>query len=279
MNAAPKAAEPPLLSAVPSTLRIPLAARALGGALFPRMAVDDRHAADALARMGDDGQQWLRDRQSVYGTLGRTRRFRDQALEFLARHPDAHVFNLGCGLSDYLQWLDNGRMAMTDADLPEVMAIRRDILPPRHERHDLAELDLTAPDWWERLNLPASRDAAPVFLMSEGVFMYLEPATVNAVLATFGERAPAGSVFTFDVMCWLAVGRAKHHTSVKHTDAEFHWGPRRLADLTAPHPRLALQAAHQVMGGYSLFYTLLQPTFQAITGVPFYAVYTLGAGR
>ncbi|MGE0799808.1 MAG: class I SAM-dependent methyltransferase [Lautropia sp.] len=271
--------EAPALSAVPSTLRIPLAARALGGTLFPQMAVEDRYAADALARMGDDGQQWLRDRQSVYGTLGRTRRFRNQALEFLACYPDAQVANLGCGLSDYLQWIDNGRMRMTDADLPEVMTIRREILPSRHARHVLAELDLTAPDWWQRLGLPASRDDRPVFLMSEGVFMYLKPATVSAVLATFGERAPAGSIFTFDAMCWLGVGRARHHTSVKHTDAEFHWGPRKLADLTAPHPRLTLQSVHQVMGGYSLFYKLLQPTFKAITGVPFYAVYTLGGSR
>lgn len=241
------------------------------------MAVDDRYAIEALARMGDDGSQWLSDRKSIYGTLARTRRFRDQARDFVARHPDAQVVNLGCGLSDYLQWIDNDQVRMLDVDLSEVMAIRREILPPRHERHVLAELDLTAPDWWERLGLPASRDAAPVFLMSEGVFMYLQPPIVNAALATFGERAPASSVLTFDAMCWLAVGRAKHHRSVKHTEAEFGWGPRRLADLTAAHPRLTLQAAYQVMGGYSLFYKLLQSTFKALMGVPFYAVYTVEA--
>ncbi|AHC45621.1 hypothetical protein AX27061_1156 [Achromobacter xylosoxidans NBRC 15126 = ATCC 27061] len=239
--------------------------------------MDDRYAIEALARMGDDGSQWLSDRKSIYGTLARTRRFRDQARDFVARHPDAQVVNLGCGLSDYLQWIDNDQVRMLDVDLSEVMAIRREILPPRHERHVLAELDLTAPDWWERLGLPASRDAAPVFLMSEGVFMYLQPPIVNAALATFGERAPAGSVLTFDAMCWLAVGRAKHHRSVKHTEAEFGWGPRRLADLTAAHPRLTLQAAYQVMGGYSLFYKLLQSTFKALMGVPFYAVYTVEA--
>lgn len=264
------------LSAVPSTLRIPLAARAQGASLFPQMAVDDQYAAKALAHLGDDGQQWLHDRQSVYGILARTRRFRDQARDFVARHPDAHIVNLGCGLSNYLQWIDNGRMQMTDSDLPEVMAIRREIMPAEHDRHRLVELDLDNPDWWDMLGLPANRDASPVLLISEGVLMYLQPGQVERVLATFGERAPAGSVFTFDVMCWLAAGRARHHTSVKHTHAEFHWGPRKLADLTAPHPRLALQASEHVMGGYSLFYAWLQPVFKALTGVPLYAVYSLG---
>jgi hypothetical protein len=33
------------------------------------------------------------------------------------------------GLSDHLRWIDNGRMRMTDADLPEVMAIRHESPP------------------------------------------------------------------------------------------------------------------------------------------------------
>ncbi|UJJ32313.1 class I SAM-dependent methyltransferase [Halopseudomonas maritima] len=268
-------ANTPVLAAVPSTLRIPLAARALGGTLFPQMAVEDRHAAAALARLGDDGQQWLKDPQSVYGTLARTQRFRDQARDFVAAHPSAHIANLGCGLSDYLQWIDNGSLRMTDADLPEVMTIRREVMPSEHERHTLSELDLTTPDWWDRLGLPAHRGAEPVFLMSEGVFMYLQPSTVEDILTTFGERASAGSILTFDVMCWLSVGRAKRHTSVKHTDAEFRWGPRKASELAALHPRLRLQGAHQVMGDYSLFYRILQPVFKALTGVPLYAVYTL----
>lgn len=263
------------LSAVPSTLRIPLAARAVGTRLFPSLDVQDRYAAEALSRMDDDGQEWLRDRQSVYGVLARTHSFKDQARRFVAQHPDAHVVNLGCGLSHYLQWLDNGRMRMTDADLAEVMAIRRKVFTPAHERHVQTELDLSQPDWWDLLGLPQSRDEAPVFLMSEGVFMYLQPETVQSVLATFGERAPSGSIFTFDVMCWLSVGRAKLHTSVKQTGAQFNWGPRKLRELTAPHPALRLQNVQQVMGEYSLFYKILQPSFQAVTGVPFYAVYSL----
>lgn len=270
-------ASPPPLSAVPSTLRIPLAARALGGTLFPQLEVGDTHASRLLQAMGDDGQQWLQDRQSTYGVLARTLRFRDHALAFLARHPSAHVANLGCGLSHYLQWLDNGQLRMTDADLPEVMALRQQLLPTQSPRHAQTVLDLSDPQWWDALGLPATRDEPPVFLFSEGVFMYLTPSTVHAILTTFGKRAPAGSVLCFDAMCWLAMGRAKHHTSVRKTHAEFQWGPRKLADLTRPHPRLQLRNSDGVMAGYSLFYRLLEPAFRTMAGVPFYAVYALEA--
>lgn len=270
-----QAQTPSALSAVPSTLRIPLAARALGGTLFPHLAVDDRHAATALAHMGDDGQQWLRDRKSIYGNLVRTHIFRDQARAFVASHPEAHVVNLGCGLSDYLQWIDNGRMRMIDADLPEVMGIRRRIMPATHERHRLSDVDLTAPDWWTRLVLPARRDEAPVFLLCEGVLMYLAPATVKAVLATFGEHAPAGSAFCFDAMCWLSAGKARYHGSVRHTEAQFLWGPRRTAELAGAHPRLVLQGVHRVMKDYGTAFALMETLFQACSGVPIYAVYSL----
>lgn len=264
------------LSAVPSTLRIPLAARALGHTLFPQHGVDDRFAAQALNALGDEGQQWLRDRHSIYGTLARTRCFRSQAKAFLARHPGAHVVNLGCGLAHYVQWLDDGHMRMTDADLPEVLALRRQLLPWELERYALREVDLNDTRWWDSLELPATREEQALFLFSEGVFMYLQPQTVSSVLQTFGERAPAGSVLAFDAMCWLAAGRARQHPSVRHTDAQFHWGPRRIADIASAHPRLQLLAAHQVMESYGLPYSVMVPAFRFLTGVPFYAVYCLG---
>jgi len=264
-----------MASPVSDTLRIPLAARALGHIQFPRMAVNDAIAEHALAKLGDDGGLWLRDRQSVYGVLARTAIFRDLALAYLSRHPAGHVVNLGCGLSHYFQWLDNGQARMTDADLPDVVALRRELLGPTGERQYLAALDLARPGWWDTLGLPTNRDGEPVFLMSEGVFMYLQPPVAAAVLEEFGRRAPAGSTLAFDAMCWLATGRARRHSSVRHTAAEFAWGPRRPSDLTAPHTRLRLAAAHKVMEGYGMPYRALGPLFRLVLGVPFYAVYEL----
>lgn len=265
------------LSAVPSTLRIPLAARAFGDALFPQVAVGDAHARAWLAALGDDGAQWLADRPSVYGTLARTRVFRARAQAYLVQHPDGQLVNLGCGLSHYFQWLDNGRCRMLEADLPEVVAIRRGLGVPGGPRQALAELDLGQPGWWDRLGLAPGRDGAPLFLMCEGVLMYLQPAAVAAVLAEFGERAPPGSVFVLDALSALATGNARLHASIRHTGAEFTWGPARLADLTAPHGRLQLAAVHPVMDGYAPLYALMGLSFQLWMGMPFYALYELRA--
>jgi len=166
---------------------------------------------------------------------------------------------------------------MTDADLPEVLELRHELLPEPGERHDLRELDLTTSGWWEQLGLPRKRSAQPVFLFTEGVLMYLEPAQVEAVLATFGERAPAGSVLAFDAMCWLAVGRGRQHPSVRVTGAEFKWGIRRTAELTQPHPRLSLEGTYRVLEGFGLPYTLFAPMVMLFLGVPLYALYALQA--
>ncbi|MDN7430767.1 class I SAM-dependent methyltransferase [Burkholderia sp. AU45388] len=261
--------------AISDTLRIPLAARALGDSLFPEVAVHDASARDALARLGDDGSLWLKQRSTVYGVLARICVFRDLALDYLKDHPAGHVVNLGCGLSHYFQWLDNGQARMTDADLPDVIALRRAFLGLPGERHALLDLDLCQPGWWDRLGLPKARDAAPVFLMSEGVLMYLPATAVSAILAEFGERASAGSVFAFDSMCWLVAGRGKQHPSIRHTHTEISWGLRRPADLLEPHPRLRLAAAHRVMEGYGLPHSILGPMFRGVLRVPLYAVYEL----
>ncbi|WP_431111883.1 class I SAM-dependent methyltransferase [Variovorax paradoxus] len=265
------------LSAVPSTLRISLAARASGDAMFPQLGVRDAYAASVLEQIRDDWHALPEDRATIYGILNRTRRFRSLAQDFLKHHPGGRVVNMGCGLSHYFQWLDDGECRLTDADLPEVLELRRELIPETNPRHDVCPLDLTSKGWWDQLALPRTRNERPVFLFTEGVLMYLEPQQVQAVFATFGERAPAGSVLAFDAMCWLGVGRAAQHPSVRATGAEFRWGLRRTSEPAEAHPRLRLDPVYRVLEGFGLMYTLFAPLVLMMLGVPLYAVYALTA--
>lgn len=264
------------LDDLPSTLLIPLAARAFGDAMFPAKAIHDAYAALALRSLGADVSHFLDDQASVYGVLSRTTIICDLAREFFSRFPQALGANLGCGLAHYFQWLDRHSNRWLDADLPQVMALRKRLLPAGGERLRHAEVDLSRPGWWDRLALPRQGDEVPMLLICEGVLMYLEPAQVQCVLREFGENAPAGSELLFDTLCWLAVGCAALHPSVRHTNAQFRWGPRCLDDLTAPHPRLVLLSEHAVMDGFGFPLSLIDANFRALYGVPLYGVTRLG---
>jgi O-methyltransferase involved in polyketide biosynthesis len=251
------------LGDVAATLLLPLAARAHGDAMFPRAAIDDAHAAPILERLGVDVSHFLADPVSVYGVLARTAVFRERAARFFERHPGSVGASLGAGLGHYYQWLDNGRNTWIDADLPEVIALREQLIasaPPR--RRNLA-FDLTHTGWWARLGLPHGARRPPVLLICEGVLMYF---------------APPGSLLLCDALCWLAMGHANKHPSICHTHAEFRWGPRDWGEFAAAHPRLHLDAEHAVMEGYGWPWSMMGPMFRLTTGVHFYGVAEIGVG-
>ena len=264
------------LPPVPSTLLIPLAARAHGGRYFPWLDCHDAVAPALLAQMDADVSGTLDDLHTVLHVLWRTRAIQEAGRAFFTTHRQALGVNLGCGLTHYFQWLDGGANQWLDADLPEVMALRRPLLPPPCPRMRHADLDLSHPGWWQRLGLPTQRSATPVLLVCEGVLMYLPPAQVHAVLAEFAQHASAGSRMVLDVMTRQAVGCAARHASVRSTGAEFRWGVGRMAELEAVHPRLQLLREQSVAEGYGWPGIAMDLLWRPWLGAPLYGLATLG---
>lgn len=266
------------LHPVPSTLLIPLAARALGARYFPWLDCRDAVAAGLLQRLGADVDALLDDLPTVFQVLWRTGAVKDAGRAFFTAHPQGLGANLGCGLTQHFQWLDAGANQWLDADLPEVMVLRQQLLPVLGPRMRQAGVDLTQPGWWQRLGLPSRSSAQPVLLVCEGVLMYLQPAQVQAVLAEFGQCAPPGSRMVLDVLTRQAVGRAARHPSVGPTGAEFCWGVGRMAELAAVHPRLRLLREQSVAEAYGWAGLGLDALWQHWLGAPPYGVATLGVG-
>lgn len=264
------------LHPVPSTLLIPLAARAQGGRYFPWLDCHDTVAQALLTQLGADVSGTLDDLPTVLHVLWRTRAIKEAARAFFAEHPQALGVNLGCGLSHHFQWLDTGGNQWLDADLPEVMALRQSLLPLQCPRARHADLDLSQPGWWQRLALPERPDAPPVLLVCEGVLMYLQPAQVQAVLAEFGQCAPPGSRMVLDVMTRQAVGCAARHASVRPLGAEFRWGVGRMTELAAMHPRLKLLREQSAAEGYGWAGIALDALWRPWLGAPLYGLATLG---
>lgn len=266
------------LHAVPSTLLIPLAARAYGAQLYPWLDchdVDARHLLDCLQT---DWRPLLQDRVAVLNVLWRTRVIKAWAEAFFIRYPAATGVALGCGLSHYFQWLDTGANRWIDADLPEVRTLREALLPPARDRRINAVVDLARPGWWDALHLPAADAAAPLFLVCEGVLMYLPPAQVRAILTEFAERAPAGSVFALDAISHRGVGQARHSVSVGPTGAEFRWGLHQIDELRDIHPRLSVAESRSVSECYGWMGWAAETLCLPWTGAPLYSLMALSVG-
>lgn len=219
---------------------IPLMARAWGRRWHLDGGLADQSAEQVLSRLGWQGRAWMPDPVTLGLILWRTRHLVLGATHHFKCHPSAWGVNLGAGLSDYFQWLNNGSNHWVDADLACVMRLRSRCMPRHRHAMDMA-VDLCADNWWAQMTalIPSSRQ--PMWIMLEGVLIYLQPDQVRQVLKSLGGRAPKGSTVAFDVIPRWMVGWPIRTPWSGTPPAVLQWGIESMADLTSIHPRLHLQ--------------------------------------
>jgi O-methyltransferase involved in polyketide biosynthesis len=128
----------------------------------------------------------------------RARTFDDEVLRFLAEHPDGTVVALGEGLETQFWRVDNGRVRWLGVDLPEILAIRAQLLP--HEERVCAHAGSALDDAW----MDEVDPARGLLITAQGLLMYFTPDEVQALIARCRERFP-GAELVFDAIPrWLA---------------------------------------------------------------------------
>ena len=261
-----------MLDAVSSTLLIPLVARARGPSIYPWLDPDDVQAQHVMEKIGDVIDPLLQDRAIMLNVLWRTQLIKRLGEEFFRHHPDAQGINLGAGLSDYFQWLNNGHNSWLDVDLHEVVSLRHLLLPVNSDTAKDLCLDLTQPGWWQNLGLSERNAREPLLLMCEGLLMYLTPTQVRAVFNEIGNNAPEGSQLLCDFMTPLGIGRSHMTPSVSGTGAEFRWGAHNALEVAHLHPRLELMAQHTAAEIYGWACCWAEMCMTPWTGGPLYGV-------
>ncbi len=185
------------LDRVPETLLWTLYHRALEARRSDHL-IDDPMAIELVERIDFPfrerfgGSQGLAQWQAL-----RARRFDEEIRRFLAAHPDGTVVALGEGLETQSWRVDNGRMRWVTVDFPEVIELRRELLPQDERRTLLASSALDF-SWLDHV------EGDDVLVTAQGVLMYLEPEDVRALIAQIGEHFPT---FVFDAVPNWIVGR------------------------------------------------------------------------
>ncbi len=214
------------LSGVAETLLITLYLHALESQRSDALIKDER-AVELVQKISDAGQYDFERIRSLHLSeenmlviILRNREMDRCVRAFLARHPEAAVVHIGCGLDSRFERVDNGRVEWYDLDLPEVIDLRQMLVGGEKERYHLLACSVLEDAWLEAVRAQRQR---PVLFLAEGVFMYLEQAQVKRLVLNLCERFP-GAELAFDV--YSPVHVLRHNLQMSRSKIRFptHWG-------------------------------------------------------
>ena len=176
---------------VQETLVIPLYGRKLCTEQFPNLFQDEK-AVGLIDRIDYDFSVLEKRSKSFahrFGALEVAMRENDlmiEAKEYLKDHPRAALVNLGCGLDQTAENCDNGRCTIYNLDLPDVIAVRNELLPESDRIKNVAA-DLNDPSWFDKIDAQNG-----VCFLSAGVFYYFKTEDVRKLFCEMAKRFPGG---------------------------------------------------------------------------------------
>lgn len=225
------------LQGVAETLLLPLYYRATESQRPDRLIVDEK-AVELMQRLDYDFSRFARFQQERLATLVRIRVFDRCTQDFLARTPDGIVINLGCGLDTRFYRIDGGMAEWYDLDLPEVIALRRDLLGEPSRCHLIASsaFDFT---WMNHVTVEPGR---AVLISTEGVLPYFAEADVRCLILNMMQHFP-GAELIFDALAPFLVRIHNLEFTMTKMQARLKWGLRHGSELEKWQP--GIQVLHE----------------------------------
>ena len=240
---------------VQETLIIPLFGRLVCSERFPQLFSDPeaRRICDSLDYDFEEKRKKMESPVGLFGALEVAQRQYDLRCEveaYLKEHPKAAVVNLGCGLDDTFSKVDNGLCRGWNLDLPDVIAVRNDLLPAGEREQNIA-CDLNDFAWMDLIG-----NSNGTVFFAAGVFYYFRTEEVKKLFTAMAERFP-GAVLVFD-SCNERGAKLMRKTWLKEagiTDVSAFFSLEDEKELAGWSDRFALVSAKSYMRGYRDIYS------------------------
>lgn len=224
-------------SIVAETLLIPLYMRAKESRRGDSAILRDEMAERLVESIDYDYAKFDGAPLSEVGCVVRGWYFDNAVRRFVASRARPVVVNVGCGLDTRYQRLrDCGEALFYETDLPEVIDLRRGLIPePEGDRYIAASLLDT--DWLDELKA-RHPDSSFIFVV-EGVLMYFYEKQVRSFLRAVASRFGGGELW-FDVCGPLMARQVAKPDSLRHHEAQIRSGVYRGREVERWEPRLRL---------------------------------------
>ncbi|KAK0648175.1 O-methyltransferase [Cercophora newfieldiana] len=233
---------PITLTGVSETMLATLAGRAQDAAKPEgQRYLGDTWAKTVLDQLDYKRRSTMTDNVFYLSILARAKQFDIWTTEFLIAHPEGvTVLHLACGLDSRalrLNWRSpsGGKARWIDVDMPEVIALRKKVLPDPEGDYTAMDLDVTDEAWLEEI--PADR---PTLVVMEGLLMYLEQEEVMKLLRRVCERFPSGQILA-DVMGSRFLAMQSGLRTISSTGAVMKSSADYGSELAAAHEKMRVR--------------------------------------
>lgn len=249
---------------VQETLIVPLYGRKICSERFPEL-YSDPSAGELCSKLDYDFSELERKKDSLafeFGALEAAMRQLDlmwEIKDYLKEHPKASVVNLGCGLDQSAKLCDNGLCKRIAIDFPDVIELRKQLIP-EEEREQTLAYDLKNHAWMDEID-----GSNGVIFYAAGVFHYLKRYEVRALVLELSKRFP-GARLVFDSVGKLGlslmlsktlknmgIGEVNGHFYVNNPRTDLNWSTRikvsakdyMLGYYDMKHPKI--RSAHRML--------------------------------
>lgn len=127
----------------------------------------------------------------------RAKKYDKYVVEFTKRYPKATIVNIGCGLDNRFERIDNGEIEFYDLDLQDIIDIKEQLFK-KTERYHYISQSVFDFSWIKNI---AKND---ILFLAEGVFMYCNEKDVKSLFLKLQSEFP-GSEIVCEVLnsMWL----------------------------------------------------------------------------
>lgn len=176
----------------------------------------------------------------VCQTALRAKMLDERANQFVKKHPDAVVVDLGAGLDSAVFRVDPPpTVDWYSVDLPGVISLRDETLPARPDAHSVAA-SLAEPHWADAI--PGNR---PTFLFADGLLAFLSEPVIIALFRSLTDQFRSGELAFNDYghIGWFSKLAVQLAPQKMFNDVAMQWGYPGFKDAHHPeswNPKLRL---------------------------------------
>ena len=188
----------------------------------PQPILGDKWARQVVDNIDYDFAKLGMDAAACVGVAVRASLLDRWTSEFLSTHPSATVLHLACGLDTRGLRVQHGTgVRWIDVDLPDVVSLRRKLIPNPEGDYTLMAASVTKIEEWID-KIPTDR---PLIVVLEGLTMYLRPEEGRRLFETIVKRfSGAGGQLVFDAYGTIGIRLQSIVKPVKNTGSTLYWG-------------------------------------------------------